>query len=156
MKKLLFLLTFNLFILLTGFTIQNDRPVRNKTKTLTKSENKLQLKELNNPLQYLTPEVMVKANLVMVKKESPFNDAQYENDGYLIEGAIKNKAHLAHFKNIIFRVNFYSTAQIKIGSKDFVLNESYKPHSTNSISFKIYPPEGYIEFDFEIVDASGV
>ncbi|MES2573711.1 MAG: hypothetical protein V4572_02090 [Bacteroidota bacterium] len=152
MKKLLFALTLIPFVLLTGFTIQNSKSI----ETTSKTDIKLQLQELNHPLQYLTSDVMVKANLVLIKKESVFNDAVYKNDGYLIEGNIKNNADLANFKNVVFRVNFYSAAQKKIGSKDYVLNQNYKPHTNHTISLKIYPPKGYIEFGFEIVNAIGV
>lgn len=155
MKKLLFVLALILFVLLTGFTIQSSKPVNDKDKILSKLQTELQLKELKNPLQYLTTDVMVKANLVMVKKESLFNDAQYKNDGYLIEGIIKNNADLANFKDVVFRVNYYSADQTKIGSKDYIINESYKPHTNKTISLKIYPPEDYVEFDFEIVNANG-
>jgi hypothetical protein len=148
-RKLIFALTSILFVFLSGFTIQNS-----STKKISKTA--AQLQELNNPLQYLTTDVMVKANLILTKKESVFNDAEYKNDGYLIEGAIKNTADSVHFKNIVFRVNFYSTTQKKIGSKDYILNQYYKPHTSNFISLKVYPPKGYVEFDFEIVDASGV
>lgn len=156
MKKLLILLTITLFVVLTGFTVQTNKPVQNTAKTLSKFQTKLQLQELKNPLQYLTSDVMVKANLILVKKESPFNDAEYKNDGYLIEGFIKNKADLANFKNVVFRVNFYSATQTKIGSKDYILNKSYKPQTNNVISLKVYPPNDYVEFDFEIVKANGV
>ncbi len=151
MKKLLILLTITLFVFLTGFTIQTNKPEEDNTKTLSK----LQLQELKNPLQYLASDVMVKANLILVKKESPFNDAEYKNDGYLIEGFIKNKADLTNFKNVVFRVNFYSATQTKIGFKDYKLNKSYKPQTNNAISLKIYPPDDYVEFDFEIVKATG-
>lgn len=150
MKKLLFSLTLILFVFLTGFTIKN-----NAAEKINKTDVKLESQELHHPLQYLTTDVMVKANLLLTKKETPFNDAQYTNDGYLIEGVIKNNANLANFKNVVFRVNFYS-GQTKIGSRDYILHENYKPHTNTPLSLKIYPPEGYVEFDFEIVDASGI
>ncbi|HEY6142017.1 MAG TPA: hypothetical protein VIV55_01135 [Flavobacterium sp.] len=156
MKKLLFALTLIPFVFLTGFMVKNNNPLENNTKKLTNLQTKLRLQELKNPLQYLTTDVMVKANLILIKKETLFNDAQYKDDGYLIEGTIKNNADFANFKNLVFRVNFYSISQTKIGSKDYVLNESYKPHSNKSILLKMYPPEGYVEFGFEIVDASGI
>lgn len=149
MRKLIFVITSILFVFLTGFTIQNS-----SAKKISKTAP--QLHELNNPLQYLTTDVMVKANLILTKRESVFNDAEYKSDGYLIEGIIKNNADLANFKKIVFRINFYSADQTKIGSKDYVINEFYKPHTDNHISLKVYPPKGYVEFDFEIVDASGV
>lgn len=151
MKKLLFVLTLILFLFLTGFTIEN-----NSISKINEDNAKLQSLELNHPLQYLTTDVMIKANLLLTKKETPFNDAQYKNDGYLIEGTITNNADLANFKNIVFRVNFYSADQTKIGSKDYVINKNYKPHTNNTVSLKVYPPEGYVEFSFEIVDAKGV
>lgn len=151
MKKLLFALTLILFVFLTGFTIEN-----NSIDKINETAAKLQSQELNHPLQYLTTDVIVKANLLLTKKETPFNDAQYKNDGYLIEGTIKNNADLANFKNVVFRINFYSADQKKIGSKDYVINKHYKPHTNNPLSLKVYPPEGYVEFDFEIVGAGGV
>ena len=151
MRKLFFALTLIPFLLLTGFTIKNS-----KSEKAVRTDTKLQLQELHHPLQYLTPDVMVKANLVLIKKESAFNDAEYKNDGYLIEGKIKNNASLANFKNVVFRVNFYSADQTKIGSKDYIIDENYKPHTNNPISLKIYPPQGYVEFGFEIINANGV
>lgn len=150
MKKILFILTLILFVLLTGFTIQNNKPIENSATA------KLQSQESNNPIQYLTTDVMVKANLILTKKESLFNDAEYKNDGYLIEGIIKNNADLTNFKNIVFRVNFYSASQKKTGSKDFILPKYCRAHSNNTISLKVYPPDGYVEFGFEIVNANGV
>lgn len=155
MRKLLIGLFVIPFVLFTGFTIRNNKLVDQKKAVLNEYQAQLLLLELNNPIKYLKTEVVVKPNLVVVKKESLFNDTEYINDGYLIEGTINNNADWVNFKDVVFRVNFYAANKAKVGSKDYVFHEYYKPHTDKKISLKVYPPEGYIEFGFEIVKASG-
>ncbi len=145
-----------LLVLFAGFTILNNIQTENIPKTTEELRAELQLQELNNPLEYLTTKTTIKINHVMVRRESIFHDAEYENDGYLIEGTITNNADLAKFKDVVVRVIFYSATQTEIGSKEYTFYEYYKPHTNKPISLQVYPPVGYAGFGFEIVGASGV
>lgn len=156
MRRFTLILTLISFVLFTGFTIQNEESVQSISYSLTKSQAKLQSQELNHPLEYLSTDIMLKANLILIKEESTLNDAQYISDGYLIEGVVKNSATFSSFKNVVLRVNFHSIDQTIIGSKEYSIPKDYKPNSSTPILLKVYPPIGDVEFDFEIVRASGV
>lgn len=145
-----------LLVLFAGFTILNNIQAENIPKTTEELRAELQLQELNNPLEYLTTKATIRTNRVMVRRESIFHDAEYEDDGYIIEGTITNNADLANFKDVVVRVVFYSATKTEIGSKEYVLYEYYKPHTNKPISLHVYPPVGYAGFGFEVVGASGV
>jgi len=114
----------------------------------------LKNQELDNPLQYLTDsEVTIKTNSILVKKETMFRNAQYKDDGAIIEGYIRNKATLAKYKDVVVNVSYYSATKTLIEEKQFVFYEFYEPNSNNHFSLKVYPPSAYKTFGFQVVGA---
>lgn len=129
-------------------------------KPKTPQELKAELKEieLNNPLDYLSTEnVLLHSQKKLVKKETFFKNAVYEDDGALIEGYIINSATLAKFKDINFEISYYSKTEslIKKYNPD-ILYEIYKPNTKTYFSFKVYPPKACVNFGIKIKVAKSV
>ncbi|MBW6483067.1 MAG: hypothetical protein K0B10_08385 [Vicingaceae bacterium] len=126
----------------------------------TPQELKAELKEieLNNPLDYLYVEnVTLQYQTKLVKKETFFKKAVYEDDGALIEGYIINNATIAKFKDISFEISYYSKTESLIKKyKPDILYEIYKPNTKTYFSFKVYPPKSYVSFGIKIKTAKPV
>lgn len=125
----------------------------------TPEELKAELKNLenNNPLGYLSyNDVTLQPQKKLVKKETFFKSAVYEDDGALILGSITNNATLATYKDIVIKVSYYSQTETLIKTKSYVLYEYYKPNTLNYFSFKVYPPKAYVNFGIKIKAAKAV
>lgn len=151
-------LTLLAFIAVTIFTSCGSSVPKEESRPKTPEELRAELKqqESDNPLEYLTDKVSIKPNRVLVKEEGLFTSAEYADDGSLIEGTITNKATLAKFKDVKVKVTYFSATETEISSEDFVFYEYYKPNSSNTVSLKVYPPDAFKTFGFEITGATPV
>lgn len=128
---------------------------RQKTPAELKAELKQQ--ELLNPISYLDDkDVTLQPQRKKVRNAGLFRDAEYADDGALIEGYIINKATLAKFKDVVVKVTFYSQTKTLIDEKSYVFYEYYEPNSTKHFSLKIDLPKAYKTFGFQVTDAKGV
>ena len=91
-----------------------------------------------------------------VRNAGLFRDAEYADDGALIEGFIVNKATLAKYKDIKVRVTYYSQTKTLIDEEAYIFYEFYDPNSTKQFSLKVDPPKAYKTFGFELIYATGV
>jgi hypothetical protein len=150
MKTITIILTTLTFILISCG--EQNRP---KTPEELKAELKQQ--ELINPIDYLTEkDVTLQLQRKKVRNAGLFRDAEYVDDGALIEGFIINEATLAKYKDVVVKVTFYSQTKTLIEEKSYVFYEFYKPNSTKHFSLKVNPPKAYKSFGFQITDAMGV
>lgn len=152
---------FATIILISAWTVAcNNGENHNQIITpKTPQELKAELKEIerNNPLDYLhCKDVILQPQTKLVKKETFFKSAVYEDDGALIVGSITNNATLATYKDVVIKVSYYSQTETVIKTKSYVLYEYYKPNTTNYFSIKVYPPKAYVNFGIKIKDAKAV
>lgn len=154
------ILKYTLFVVLSIVLINCSSDIKHEeSKPKTPEELRAELKSLenNNPLDYLFyKEVTLQPQNKLVKKETFFRSAVYENDGALIEGLIINQATLAKYKDIVVKVMYYSQTETMIQSKSYVLYEYFSPNSENYFSIKVYPPKEYKNFNIRITKAKPV
>lgn len=141
-----------LTVLLTSCGSETSRP-----KTPEELRAELKQQELFNPTSYLDDkDVTLQPQRKKVRDAGLFRDAEYVDDGALIEGYIVNKATLAKFKDVVVKVTFYSQTETLIDEKSYVFYEYYEPNSTKHFSLKVDPPKAYKTFGFQVTDAKGV
>ena len=133
---------------------------QNDDSPKTAEELRLELveEENNSPLSYLSSDnVTLQKQRVQTRKAGLFRDAEYEDDGALIEGNFSNKATLAKFKDIEVKISYYSVTKSLIDSETFVIYKFSEPNSSERFSIKIDEiPSAYDSFSFEIIGATAV
>jgi len=146
-----------LAVLTIIFTSCGGNYQENKPKTPEELRAELKLQELNNPLDYLDhKDVTLRPQRKKIRNAGLFRDAEYVDDGALIEGYIINKATLAKFKDVVIKISFYSQTETLIDEETYVFYEYYEPNSKKHFSLKVYPPVAYKKFGIQIVDAKPV
>ena len=150
-------------ILLTLLTIwltscgdgNNTKETRQKTSEELKSE--LKQLELSNPRDYLDCQnVTLQLQKKLVKEGGLFRNAEYADDGGLIQGSFVNKATLAKYKDITIKVSYYSQTKTLISESAYIIYEFYNAHSTKNFSLKVDPPKAYKTFSFRVTGATPV
>ncbi len=142
-----------------GVNNQNDLGNNNQNREILKTAEELKFEllqqENKSPITYLSSDDVTLQKLRIKTREAGlFHDAEYEDDGVLIEGYFKNKATLATFKDIRVKISFYSQTETLIDEQSYIMYEYYEPNSRKSFSFKIKEvPEAYKSFTFELTDA---
>jgi len=146
---LLFVISFSL-ISCNGF---NEKP-----KTAEQLRFELKTKEVNHPMQYLSNQnVTLKPLSKKVRNAGLFREAEYVDDGALIQGNITNKASLAKYKDLKITLSFYSRTKTLIDKQSYVLYDYYKPNTTKQFKIKIKKlPQDYVNFSFIINGATGL
>jgi hypothetical protein len=154
MQKLIILTFFPvLFSCNSGVTFFPD----DEPKTPEELREELKTLELSNPLLYLGYEdVFLSGNMVLKRKGGIFRDDEYQEDGKILDGVIINTATFAKYKDVVINVYFYSQTQTLIEEKQFIIYEYFEPNAKSAFSFKVYPPSGYSNFGFDIVDAKPI
>lgn len=128
-----------------------------RAKTPEELRNELKQKEQQNPLNYLEDiNIVLTPQYKLVKKETLFRSAEYASDGVVLQGQIKNSATLAKFKDLRFKVKFYSKTETIIDEESYVLYEFFEPNSVRNISVKAETPISYEGFSFVIIGATPV
>jgi len=149
-KKALIILPVFFLIGCNGF---NEKP-----KTAEQLKFELKTKEVNSPLIYLSNKnVTLKPLQKKVRNAGLFRDAEYSDDGALIQGNIINKATLAKYKDLRFTLSFYSRTETLIDEQSYVLYDYYEPNSTKPFKVRIESlPKAYVNFSFRITGATGL
>ena len=70
-----------------------------------------------------------------------------KTDGWLLEGTLYCNSTIAKFKDAVILVKFYSETQTEIGSSEYPIYKFFNPNSQTAFECKIYPPEGFKEFN---------
>lgn len=115
-------------------------------------------RELLEPLTYVSSnEVTLTPQRIKTRSAGLFRDAEYEDDGALIEGYFKNSATLAKFKDVEVKINFYSQTETLIDEETYIVYEYVDPNSKKYFSIKIPEiPQAYDSFTFDVVGATAV
>lgn len=71
----------------------------------------------------------------------------------VIEGDITSSATVAHFKDAVLKVNFYSKTGTFLGSEDFVIYEFVKPGQSTHFKIKSFGPASAEDVKIEISKA---
>lgn len=130
---------------------QERQRVLAEQNTPEKLREKLLEKEQKSPTSYLSCSGTLEENIT--RQPDIFHHT--ETDGYLIKGYITNNATMARFKDAVILVRYYSKTMTLIGTKQFIVSEYFNPGSTTNFGpYKIYPPQGYAEWNMEIKNAS--
>jgi hypothetical protein len=155
MKIIIYLLVLGLLSFSScnsgGSTTAPSRP-----KTPQELKWELERQEKSNPREYLSAKATMSPNKVKTREAGLFRDAQYKDDGYNIEGTIKNSASIARFKDVVLTVTFLSQTGTKLDEKDYVFYEFYEPNSSKGFKLHTYPPEPTKQFSVKVKDATGV
>ena len=125
----------------------------------TPEELRIELKnhELASSSEYLKDEgVYLSPQRKKIRNGGLFRNPEFADDGALIHGSIINSATLARYKDVEVIVGFYSQTETLIEQKTYVLYEYFEPNSNKQFSFKVYPPQEYANFSFQIVGATGI
>src|SRR6185436_19592545 len=103
-----------------------------------------------NPLQYLKESnVTLAPQRKLVRAAGLFRNAEYADDGVIISGTITNSATLARYKDIVFKVSFYSQTKTLIDENSYVRYEYYEPNSSKKFTLRVETPRAMENFDLE-------
>lgn len=117
----------------------------------------LKQQEQQEPLRYLDAgNVTMRPNMVMTRRAGLFREAEYETQGYFIEGTITNTASIAKFKDAVIKVSFISQTGSIIQSVDHTVYEFFGPNGAVHFSFKTNKPGATDKFAVSIVSAIAV
>lgn len=72
-------------------------------------------------------------------------------DEVVVTGEIASTATIAEFKDIQYKVLFYSKTNTVIEEKAFIVYEYIKPNSRIQLNARMIPPKGYAKFGVELV-----
>jgi hypothetical protein len=98
----------------------------------------------------------MKPNVVMTKEAGIFSSAQYETQGYILNGYIRNSASVARFKDVVLRVNYVSATKSLISSESFTIYQFVEPNAQISFEVKTNPPGEYVSYSIDVVSAVAV
>lgn len=126
----------------------------NRKKTAEQIKQDLLQSEQNSPLNYISIDATDKPNRVKTRNGTFFRSSKHKIDGALVVGFISNRATLAEFKDIVYRVNYTSETGTVISSEEFTIYDYLYPQSSLEINQKVYPPKGTTYISCEIVRAS--
>jgi hypothetical protein len=147
----------SLTFLITLLVLTSCGGGQNNHKTPEQLKLELKQREVLNPVKYLSEKnVSLELQQKKVKSGGLFRDAEYVDDGALIEGVIVNRATLAKFKDIVVRVSYYSKTKTLLEEKSYRIYEFFEPNSSKHFSLKVNPPKAFASFDLQVVDAEGV
>lgn len=124
--------------LLSAFSCQE----RQKTPEELKLE--LMTSELSNWRKY------VQLKDVHLKEDNHL----FKPDEVIISGTVLNTATIAQYKDIQYKVLFYSKTKTVIGEKEYVVYDFLKPNSSIQINATIIPPKGYAYFDIQLINVA--
>jgi len=74
----------------------------------------------------------------------------FKADEVVVTGSIVSSASIAEFKDIQYKVIFYSKTNTIIEEKGFIVYEFLKPNSILPLSVRMIPPKGYAKFNVEL------
>lgn len=148
--QILFLITTTFFAISCKKS-NDDRP-----KTTEELRIELKLRESQNPIKYLKANnVTMQQVQKKVRNGGIFRSPENIPDGAIFEGDVFNSATLATFKDIQFKVSYYSKTKTLISEKLYTIYEIYPPNSTRHFSFKVSEiPAAYASYTFIIVAAT--
>lgn len=134
----------------TNFSGTDDTP-----KSAEELKYELKQVESDSPLSYLDDyQVTLQPQRIEVRKAGLFRDAEYRDDGAIIQGLFKSSASVVRFKDIKVKVSYFSQTKTLIDEQIYVIYKYINPNSTIGFSFKVNNlPQAYRSFSFEIIDA---
>jgi hypothetical protein len=114
--------------------------------------------EMQNPTDYLSDEDVTLEKLTKkIREEGFFRDAEYADDGAIINGKINNNATLAKYKDVVVKIQLYSQTNTVIAEHSYVIYKFFEPNSSTSFSIRLDElPSAYDSFSCEVTDASSV
>jgi len=126
----------------TDMADRSDSITSAKEKTPEELRNELELKERENPKEYLKASITRRKNLLG------------EN---VFEGSITNSASTATFKDITVKIIYLSKTRSVIGDYKFVVYEVVGPKQTVSVKkIKLFTPDETDEYRIDVVSAIAV
>lgn len=76
----------------------------------------------------------------------------FKADEVVVSGSIVSTATIAEFKDIRYKVLFYSKTNTVIEEKVFIVYEYLKPNSSIQLNARMIPPDRYAKFGVELVE----
>jgi len=132
-------------------------PAPERPKTPEELRQELKQNELNNPLTYVHSfSETLKPNRVETKKAGFFSDAQYEIQGYLLDGSVKNTASVGTFKDEVIKVSYISETNTVISTDQLTIYKILSPNGVAEYEFKVNPPADMKTFNVQLVGATAV
>lgn len=150
--KLLITILFSLLLFSCNTKSASEESSRTKTPEELKAE--LKQNEQNNPKQYLEASGKWGENNVKIKEAGLFADAEYQQDGYNVNGTIKNNASVAIFKDVVLRLSYLSQTQSVISSEDYTVYKYVEPNHSVEFDLTVHPPDAFVKMQIDVV--SGV
>ena len=117
--------------------------------TPEKLREKLLEKEQNSPLNYLSGSGTLEENIT----QQPDLFHHTKTDGYWFKGYIINRATMAKYKDAVITLRFYTKTMTLINSQEVTISEYFSPRSTVNFTQKIYPPQGFEQWNMSIKNA---
>lgn len=138
-------------------TASSPPPAQERPKTPEELRQELKQQEQSNPRTYIsTINEKMDPNVVMTKKAGIFSSAEYETQGYILNGYIKNTASVARFKDVTLRVNYISETKSIISSEQFTIYQFVEPNGQIPFDVKTNPPTDYRTYSIDIINATAV
>jgi hypothetical protein len=156
MKTTTVLLITSVTMIVLGCNPGGPAEDQNSLKSPEELRMELKLQEQSSPDLYITATATLNPDSVLVREAGLFREAEYDIDGYNLEGEIKNAATLARFKDVVLTVMFMSQTETIIEQSDYTLYEFYEPNSTSPFSIHVYPPEATDKFVLLVKGATAV
>lgn len=76
----------------------------------------------------------------------------FKADEVVVTGSIVSTASVAEFKDIHYKVLFYSKTNTVIQEKVFIVYEYLKPNSRIQLNARMIPPKSYAKYGVELVE----
>jgi hypothetical protein len=127
-------------------------------KTPEELRQELKQNEQGNPLGYVgSHNENLKPNVVMIREGGLFRDAQYETQGDILSGSIKNSASVATFKDAVLKVSYISETNTVISSEQFTIYKVFAPGSDIAYGdIKTNPPAEMKSYNVQVIGATAI
>ena len=126
------------FIFLSFVFLSCTNSTGNSNTSNENSKTDIAQKEKQKPLEFLHARGTYRTNMI---------------GQWVLEGNIRNSATIATYKDVVFRIYYYSKTKTELGTEEKTVFEYFKPESDNNFKVKTNGFEGTSTIAFEIVSA---
>ena len=108
------------------------------TSSYEKTKMNLEEEEKQNPLNFLSSTGTYRRNFI---------------GQWVLEGNILNTATVASYKDVTFKIVYYSKTKTTLGTEEKTVFEYFKPNSTSAFKIKTTGFDGTSSIGFQIISA---
>jgi len=135
----IFIKTFIALALIISVSIIFEKFNDSSNQSYFEKKKSIQQIENSEPLRFLTADGNYKEN--------------FWGNKIKVFGKVTNRATIAHYKDIVVRITYYSKTKTVLGSKDYTLYEVFPPNMDKAFELKIDNYKNVNSIGWDVVSA---